>query len=48
MVAISRPRSATAEYMVLSPAKIAPMAMIEATTPPRMVMSVVNLVDCLA
>ena len=39
MVAISRPRSATAEYMVFRAPKTAPMAMTEATSPPRMVMS---------
>ena len=48
MVAISRPRSATAEYMVLSAPKTAPMAMMAATKPPRMVMSLVMVVDCLA
>ena len=48
MVAISRPRSATAEYMVLRAPKIAPMAMTPATSPPRMVMSWVMRVDCLA
>jgi hypothetical protein len=48
MVAISRPRSATAEYMVLRAPKIAPMAMIAATNPPSMVMSWVMRVDCLA
>ena len=42
MVAISRPRSATAEYMVLSAPKTAPMAMTNATRPPRMVMSCVS------
>ncbi len=47
MVAISRPRSATAEYIVLSAPKTAPMAMIAATNPPNVVMSVVMRVDCL-
>ena len=47
MVAISRPRSATAEYMVLSAPKIAPMAITLATRPPRTVMSCVMRVDCL-
>src|SRR5882724_7816939 len=46
MVAISRPRSETAEYIVFRAPKMAPMAMIAATNPPRMVISVVMRVDC--
>src|SRR5438552_7108618 len=48
MVAISRERSATAEYMVFSAPKIAPTPMIPATNPPRMVMSLVSDCDCLS
>ena len=48
IVAISRPRSAIAEYMVLSAPKMAPMAMIAATTPPSTVISRVMVVDCFA
>src|SRR6267143_5339005 len=46
IVAISRPRSATAEYIVFRAPKMAPMAMMAATNPPRMVISVVMRVDC--
>src|SRR6266850_3213643 len=46
MVAISRPRSETAEYIVFNAPKIAPIAMMAATNPPRMVISVVMRVDC--
>src|SRR5215469_9786630 len=48
MVAISRPRSATAEYMVFKAPNIAPIAIMAATKPPRTVMSRVIVVDCLA
>ena len=46
IVAISRPRSETAEYMVFSAPKTAPIAMMPATSPPSTVMRVVSLVDC--
>ena len=44
--AISRERSATAEYIVLSAARIAPSPMTRATIPPSTVMSVVTVRDC--
>jgi hypothetical protein len=46
IVAISRPRSATAEYMVLSAPKTAPIAITPATRPPSTVISVVKRFDC--
>ena len=48
MVAISRERSETAEYIVLRAPKIAPIAMTNATSPPSTVMRVVIVRDCLA
>ena len=46
MVAISRERSDTAEYIVLSAPKTAPTPMIEATKVPRTVIKVVRPRDC--
>ncbi len=48
MVAISRERSETAEYMVLSAPMTAPMPMMTATRPPSTVISVVSTCDCRA
>ena len=48
MVAISRARSVTAEYMVLSAPKIAPIPITTATMLPSTVMSMVSCCDCLA
>ena len=47
-VAISRARSAIAEYMVLSAPKTAPMPMTTATIVPRTVIRVVSCRDCFA
>ncbi len=43
--AISRERSATAEYIVLSAPITAPSAITAATMPPSTVMSVLTIVD---
>ncbi len=48
MVAISRPRSETAEYIVFKAPKTAPMAMMPATRPPSTVISLVKRLDCFA
>src|SRR5437762_2724694 len=48
MVAISRARAVTAEYIVLSAPKTAPMPITAATIEPRTVMSVVSCRDCFA
>ena len=48
MVAISRPRSATAEYIVLRAPNTAPIAMMAATRPPSTVISCVMAEDCFA
>lgn len=48
IVAISRERSETAEYIVLRAPKIVPLAMTPATSPPSTVISVVMVRDCLA
>ena len=47
-VAISRPRAATALYIVLSAPNNAPNAIIRATTVPSVVMKLVVIVDCSA
>ena len=48
IVAISRARSVTAEYIVLSAPKTAPIPMTAATIEPSTVMSVVSWRDCFA
>ena len=47
-VAISRERSATAEYIVFSAPKTAPIPMTTATIEPSTVISVVSCRDCFA
>ena len=47
-VAISRARAATAEYIVFSAPKTAPMAITKATRKPSTRISVLTICDCLA
>ena len=47
-VAISRPRAATAEYMLLSAPNMAPIAMMMATVLPTTLISWVSCLDCAA